>query len=326
MTGSKYWRPAAAALAAGALALSSLSPAFAQTEENAPPEPQDDAATTAFQTSVQIDVLANDSDPDGQGIFLADWTQGTDGSVDVIDAIVTYTPNEGFSGEDTFEYTVSDGELTTTATVTIIVEEAPVVEAPVALDDSATTASETAVVIDVLANDTGADGVELTIESVTEPANGTAEIVEGAVTYTPNADFAGDDTFQYTITDGATSATATVTITVEEAVGPGVLDPDVVAACEAYDGDDASTKLLCRVYLSGNLSPFVQQIVGSIILLTAPVPEPDPVLVACEAHAGDPTVDALCGVYQTEGLPNWLKEGVGDLILRLTEEAAEDSD
>jgi hypothetical protein len=35
---------------------------------------------------------------------------------------------------------------------------------------------------------------------------------------------------------------------------------------------------------------------------------------------------ALCGVYQTEDLPDWLKEGVGDLILRLTEEAAEDSD
>src|SRR5690606_11758774 len=135
------------------------------------------------------------------------------------------------------------------------------------VDDAATTIEGTAVEIDVLANDTGAEGATLSIEAVGTPSNGTAEIVEGVVVYTPAEGFSGDDMFEYTVTDGENTATATVTVTVEEDVVEG-LDPAVVEACQGYTGDDASLKLLCRVYMTGNLSPFIQQIVGSIILLT----------------------------------------------------------
>jgi len=88
---------------------------------------------------------------------------------------------------------------------------------PVANDDTATTNYETKVTIDVLANDSDADGDNLTIKTTTTPSHGTVSINNGKVDYTPNNEFSGDDSFEYTISDtnGAT-ATATVTITVKE--------------------------------------------------------------------------------------------------------------
>ena len=88
--------------------------------------------------------------------------------------------------------------------------------APVAKDDSATTAYETEVTVDVLANDSDKDGDDLTIKSYTTPNNGTVNKSNGKLTYTPNDGFSGDDSFEYTITDGEDEATAKVTVAVEE--------------------------------------------------------------------------------------------------------------
>ncbi len=89
---------------------------------------------------------------------------------------------------------------------------------PDAADDEGTTTVGTAVVIDVLANDTDPQDDPLSIASFTPPANGTVvDNGDGTVTYTPNAGFIGEDTFTYTVTDPElNSDTATVTVTVEE--------------------------------------------------------------------------------------------------------------
>lgn len=87
--------------------------------------------------------------------------------------------------------------------------------APVATNDAASPPEDTSIVIPVLANDTDADGDALTIVSVSAPANGQAVNNSTNVTYTPNANFNGDDTFTYTIADSAGHvATATVNVTV----------------------------------------------------------------------------------------------------------------
>ena len=90
---------------------------------------------------------------------------------------------------------------------------------PVATDDTASTASNVAISIDVTANDTDADGaIDPTTVTVTEPDNGTVAVdgTTGAVTYTPDLDFVGTDTFTYTVDDdqGNISNVATVTVTV----------------------------------------------------------------------------------------------------------------
>jgi hypothetical protein len=87
---------------------------------------------------------------------------------------------------------------------------------PTAVDDSATTNEDNSVTINVLANDADPEGGALTVDSVTQPANGSAALnADNTVTYTPNRDFNGIDTFNYTISDGnGETATATVTVTV----------------------------------------------------------------------------------------------------------------
>ena len=95
-------------------------------------------------------------------------------------------------------------------------------EPPVAQDDSATTNKNTAVTVNVLANDDDPDGDLLTVAVSDPPENGTATRNDNnSVTYTPNAGFVGTDSFEYELTDGkGGQSAATVTITVLDESGP----------------------------------------------------------------------------------------------------------
>ncbi len=185
-------------------------------DNNHPPVAVDDSSSTPKNTSVNIDVLDNDSDQDGDTLTVTGVTQGSNGTVTInSDGTVTYTPNSGFTGTDTFTYTISDGNSgTDTATVTVTVADNN--HPPVANNDSSTTSVNTPVNIDILDNDSDQDGDTLTVTSVTQGSNGTVTInSDGTVTYTPNSGFTGTDTFTYTISDGnGGTDTATVTVTI----------------------------------------------------------------------------------------------------------------
>ncbi|MGI3171604.1 Ig-like domain-containing protein, partial [Pseudooceanicola sp. C21-150M6] len=183
---------------------------------NDAPTAVDDTADTDEDTPVTIDVLANDTDPDGDPLTIASVEQPANGTVEIVDGKLVYTPDENFNGEDTITYTVTDPDGNT-STATVVVTVDPVNDAPDAVDDTAETDEDTPVTIDVLANDTDVDGDDLTIQSVEQPANGTVEIVDGKLVYTPDPDFSGTETITYTIVDeeGLTD-TATVTVTVND--------------------------------------------------------------------------------------------------------------
>jgi alpha-tubulin suppressor-like RCC1 family protein len=198
------------------------------------PAPVDDAATTAESTAVTITVKANDKDADGHALTVAlvpsagpgRGTATTDGTT------VTYTPNADFctvdptSNTETFDYSVTDGTATVPATITVSVTCPNT--APTATDDSATTAEETAVLVDVLANDSDINGDAMTVSTVGVPSHGAAVIESNKVKYTPAADWFGTDTFTYKVTDshGAPSADATVTVTVSNVNDPPVANDD----------------------------------------------------------------------------------------------------
>jgi hypothetical protein len=93
---------------------------------NRPPVAVDDSVTTTQDVAVEIDVLANDSDPDDDPLTIGSFTQPSNGSVTLTDDdTLTYTPEAGFTGEDSLVYSASDGELDSDpATVTVIVEPA----------------------------------------------------------------------------------------------------------------------------------------------------------------------------------------------------------
>jgi len=183
---------------------------------NADPIANDDGITIDRNSSgVAISVLANDSDEDdGDVIAIESVTQASNGTVINNGDILTYIPNSGFIGTDTFTYTITDQEgASDTATVTITVNNI----APIAVNDVATSSGDT-VVIFVTANDSDPDGTSLQLLSTTNPTNGVISSNGGnEIEYTPNAGFVGIDTFTYTINDvdGATS-TATVTVTVND--------------------------------------------------------------------------------------------------------------
>ena len=171
-------------------------------------------AVTDEGVAIDVDVLANDTDVDGDTLTVGPFGQGTNGTVALAAGKLRYTPNAGFTGTDSFTYRANDGTADSNpATVTITVNATNA--APVAVDDSATTAEDVPVEIDVLANDTDADGDTLTVSAFTQGAHGTVTLVSGKLRYAPNANFHGSDSFTYTVSDGnGGTDTATVTITV----------------------------------------------------------------------------------------------------------------
>ena len=100
--------------------------------ENTPPVAMDDVASTNKTRPVTIDVLANDADPDPTPLTITDSTDPTNGAADCSSGFeCVYAPDAGFVGEDTFTYTVSDGDLTDTATVTVTVGACPILAAAI---------------------------------------------------------------------------------------------------------------------------------------------------------------------------------------------------
>ena len=182
-------------------------------------------STTALNTEVvNFNVLNNDISPVNSSLTVSLLTQPQSGNARVnANNRIIYTPDSSFSGIVTFNYQISDGAGNTdTATVKITVTE-PVItnSAPEAKNDSKTTSFDTPVTIGVLNNDTDADGDNLTITSVTNPANGSAVISSNNIVYTPSTGFSGTDTFNYTIADGnGGTDTAKVTITIQDQVIP----------------------------------------------------------------------------------------------------------
>ncbi|HEV8577449.1 MAG TPA: Ig-like domain-containing protein, partial [Thermoanaerobaculia bacterium] len=192
----------------------------------------DDAATVAEDTAVLIYVRDNDSDPDGDAILISNVTQGANGSVSHDSMKVSYQPAANFNGTDSFTYTINDGNgLTATATVTVTVTG--INDNPIAVEDSGTTAEDSAVTVGVLINDNDLEGDSLSITAVTQGANGSVTFTAGSVTYTPAADFNGSDSFAYTVSDGnGGTATATVIVTVTPADDAPVAVADAVATDE----------------------------------------------------------------------------------------------
>jgi len=199
--------------------------------QNTPPVAVDDSAIAQGTTPIRINVLQNDSDPDGDRLTIDSVTQPAGGTVVIGDlgTSLNFTANSGIRGLQTFQYRVSDrrGGLVS-ANVTVEVNALPL-----AAPDTLVATTGEAALLDVLANDTDADGDVLTVTAVTQPVVGgvqvgTVSIVAGGkqVSYLANAGSTGIHTFTYTVSDGrGASATASVQATINT---PPIAQPDSV--------------------------------------------------------------------------------------------------
>ncbi len=219
---------------------------------NHPPVAVDDSLTIAENSGPHpIDVLANDSDPDGDPLTISQVTQPLNGSVTIAAGAtgVTYTATSNFYGTNSFTYTIIDGQGgAATATVTVAVLHVAV--APVAQDDSYQVLENDILQVPgsgVLANDTNVEAAVLTAVLVSEPAHGSLTFhADGSFTYTPDSNYIGPDSFTYKANNGFyDSNVATVHISVLAVNGASDADLYVKTAAAkinwAKDSRDALT-------------------------------------------------------------------------------------
>jgi hypothetical protein len=185
---------------------------------NTPPVAVADAAITVQGVPVTIAVLANDTDADSDPLSitaLGAVAPAAAGTVVNNGSNVTFNADSLFTGLATFTYTVTDGNGgTATGQVSVTVNPGQN-QPPVANADTASTASGTAVTINVLANDTDANGDPLSVIGVTNGTRGTVANNGVSVTYTPSPGTSGTDVFSYTVADGrGGQATGSVTVNV----------------------------------------------------------------------------------------------------------------
>lgn len=184
-----------------------------QVSAPAPPSATNDQASTSYGDRVSINVLSNDQ---GSNLTIESVSSPSNGTASANGNAIVYTPNQGFSGTDRFQYTIKDSlDRTASATVVVTVETPPN-RPPSARDDQVSTPYFQPVSIEVLNNDDDPDGDRLRIVDVTAPSNGSLTVNGPIINYSPNRGFSGQDRFQYTISDGSQTASATVTVTVQQ--------------------------------------------------------------------------------------------------------------
>jgi len=185
------------------------------------PTAENDTSITEEDTNVSIDVLANDSDPDGGVLSVTGASDPSHGEVEIqADGTIAYTPQTNYYGSDSFTYEISDGQGgIAQALVTVTVTA--VNDAPATNDDDFQTRYLTTLTVlqpaGLLANDSDLESDSLSVVLVSGPVHGQLTLnPDGSFTYTPFASATRLDIFTYYCTDGAASSpVATVTIAIQ---------------------------------------------------------------------------------------------------------------
>ena len=195
---------------------------------NRQPVADDQSVTTNEDTPVGITLTG--SDPDGDPITYTMVNNPSNGSLSGTAPDLTYTPNAGYSGDDSFTFKVNDGTVDSNiATVSITVDS--VNDPPVADDQSVNTNEDTPVDITLTGSDPDGDTLIYTV--VSNPSNGSLNGTAPSLTYIPNPNHNSSDSFTFKVNDGKVDSNiATVSITVNPVNDPPVADDQSVSTDE----------------------------------------------------------------------------------------------
>jgi uncharacterized repeat protein (TIGR01451 family) len=180
-----------------------------------------ESGSTAEDTPLTVDVLANDSDVDGDNLTLLAGPVASNGTATVSGDEITFTPDADFNGTGTVTYYVTDGTVTNSAQLVVTVT------------------------IDVLANDSDPDGDGLTLISATA-SNGTVSVSGSDITFTPSTNFNGSASVTYYVTDGAVTNSARIDLTVDP------VNDVPVAQADSYGVDEDGTLNIAAPGVLGN--------------------------------------------------------------------------
>ncbi|GAA3949010.1 Ig-like domain-containing protein [Allohahella marinimesophila] len=263
--------------------------------ENLAPVAVDDAAVTDENTAVTVDVLANDTDPDGDALTVSSASAANGTVVINADGSLTYTPDADFTGEDSILYTITDGNGgSSEASVAVTVNDTNAL--PVAVDDSASVQEEAGLsqIGNALLNDLAGDGTmiismvngdALNVGASVAGSNGGLFVMaaDGSVSFDPDGQFAAlnagetaTTSVTYTISDeDGDLSTATYTVTVEgqnpSTAPDAAIDSAVVSEDESSvvfenvlaNDTDADGDSLSVSEVAGSSANVGQQIAGS---------------------------------------------------------------
>lgn len=232
-----------------------------QSAPNQPPVATNDAISTVVGVAGSTSLADNISDFENDPLTLSIDTQGANGTASLSGTTVTYTPNPGFAGLDSFTYKVTDtsnGSATATVNVTVANTD------PTATDASITTNSNTDGSVNVASNIGDADNDPLTVSIFAQPTFGSASVTGTLVTYTPNANFVGSDSFTYQVADTHGGvATATISVTVNNRAPTA--NPDSITTSQGQVGSvDVATNDSEPEQQSLSIASFTQGANGSV--------------------------------------------------------------
>jgi len=250
-------------------------------EVNVPPIVQDVDITTAEDTIKIITLSGSDSDIPANTLTYSKVDGPAHGTVAITGNKVTYTPSTDYNGTDSFTYKTNDGLMDSVA-ATVMITITPVNDAPVAVANSYTANEDTVMTLEnslLLTNDTDVDGDILTIHSVSNPIHGTVELDNfdpngKKVIFTPTDNFNGTASFDYTITDGTLTSTATVTITYNPVNDAPVASNSSITASQdtateiTLTGDDVDSDILSYSIVSNPIHGSLGEMSNNKIVYT----------------------------------------------------------
>lgn len=283
---------------------------------NDAPVANNDTYFTEEDTPLKVSpgVLANDNDIDLTPLSAIVVTNPGHGSVDLAaDGSFVYTPATNFHGTDWFEYKANDGE-TDSNVATVTIKVMPVNDVIAAVNDKYSTDEDTGLTVTaaqgVLANESDIDAVGgLTVNLVAPPGNGTVSLNgDGSFSYWPNADFNGNDTFEYQVNDnGELSNVAMVHIVVRPVNDAPSFDP--VANLEVGEDSGARTVTVTGV-VPGPFNERTLQTASLSAVSSNPAIVPNPTISGTETSrslsftpAPDAFGDVTITVTASDGQP-----------------------
>ena len=242
-----------------------------QEEGNVPPVARADFYVARVAEPLTIDPIANDTDPNGDALSLVaagTAPAGTAVSADLSRGTLTFTGS--VPGSFQFTYTVSDGPSTTVGVIRVDVVDDDTNALPIAEDDLAVLPSGGASLIAPLANDTDPSGGVLVVQSIDVPANSGLEVTlieRHLLRITSPGGLTDVTTFTYTVSNGAGSATAQVSVIPTNAQSEET-PPQVTADTAKVRADDiGSVSVLSNdrspIGLSLSLDPEVEVLSGA---------------------------------------------------------------
>ena len=223
----------------------------------------DDEIETMPGTPVMGNVINNDEFPNGSNptVTLVPNSGPNNGTVTLNpDGTVTYTPDPGFEGTDTFEYEICDDDMPPNCDIGVITINVMNPPTLIAIDDYTQTIINTPVSENVIFNDENPNGSILIVNTipVLQPMFGMVSInSNGNYTYTPNSNYIGNDSFQYEVCDDEipqTCDTASVFITINNNPGgSGNLQQPVIVCPDEVCGNSMMSFTIDQFYSGTNI-------------------------------------------------------------------------